>query len=99
MDPPLINDASFLAMNPTGYSLAEIWPFGGEPGRLEESTISNWFVIVCANLVLEFGKWIVKTNLPKEPKKKLEEELGNLRFRPLNLIFWFRPCCWRGCRS
>ncbi|XP_062029500.1 LOW QUALITY PROTEIN: transcription factor bHLH79 [Rosa rugosa] len=30
MDPPLINEASFSA----AYSLAEIWPFGGEPGRL-----------------------------------------------------------------
>nr|WKE35179.1 basic helix-loop-helix family protein [Rosa persica] len=34
MDPPLINEASFSAANPAAYSLAEIWPFGGEPGRL-----------------------------------------------------------------
>lgn len=38
MDPPLINESSFSAANPAAYSLAEIWPFGGEPasepGRL-----------------------------------------------------------------
>lgn len=34
MDPPLINDASFSAVNPAAYSLAEIWPFGGKPGGL-----------------------------------------------------------------
>ncbi|KAM5570615.1 hypothetical protein ABKV19_011321 [Rosa sericea] len=34
MDPPLINEASFSAANLAAYSLAEIWPFGGEPGRL-----------------------------------------------------------------
>ncbi|KAH7865101.1 hypothetical protein Vadar_002266 [Vaccinium darrowii] len=27
MDPPLINEASFSAANPSSYSLAEIWPF------------------------------------------------------------------------
>ncbi|XP_062116370.1 transcription factor bHLH79 isoform X2 [Humulus lupulus] len=32
MDPPLINESSFSAANPSSYSLAEIWPFGGEPG-------------------------------------------------------------------
>lgn len=34
MDPPLINESSFSAANPAAYSLAEIWPFGGEPGGL-----------------------------------------------------------------
>ena len=34
MDPPIINEASFSAANPSSYSLAEIWPFPiiGEPG-------------------------------------------------------------------
>lgn len=32
MDPPLINESSFSAANPSAYSLAEIWPFGAEPG-------------------------------------------------------------------
>ncbi|CAL2261600.1 unnamed protein product [Prunus armeniaca] len=32
MDPPLINESSFSAANPSAYSLAEIWPFSGEPG-------------------------------------------------------------------
>ncbi|KAF3437122.1 hypothetical protein FNV43_RR19875 [Rhamnella rubrinervis] len=32
MDPPLINESSFSAANPSAYSLAEIWPFGGELG-------------------------------------------------------------------
>ncbi|XP_048445426.1 transcription factor bHLH79-like isoform X1 [Pyrus x bretschneideri] len=32
MDPPLINESSFSAANPASYSLAEIWPFSGEPG-------------------------------------------------------------------
>ncbi|GFZ17505.1 transcription factor BIG PETAL P [Actinidia rufa] len=34
MDPPIINEASFSAVNPSSYSLAEIWPFpiNGEPG-------------------------------------------------------------------
>ncbi|XP_015882713.1 transcription factor bHLH79 isoform X2 [Ziziphus jujuba] len=32
MDPPLINESSFSAANPSSYSLAEIWPFGGETG-------------------------------------------------------------------
>lgn len=27
MDPPIINEASFSAANPSSYSLAEIWPF------------------------------------------------------------------------
>lgn len=27
MDPPLINESSFSAANPSAYSLAEIWPF------------------------------------------------------------------------
>ncbi|KAK6920790.1 Myc-type, basic helix-loop-helix (bHLH) domain [Dillenia turbinata] len=27
MDPPLINESSFTAANPSSYSLAEIWPF------------------------------------------------------------------------
>lgn len=31
MDPPLINESSFSAANPSVYRLAEIWPFGGEP--------------------------------------------------------------------
>ncbi|PSS07838.1 Transcription factor bHLH79 like [Actinidia chinensis var. chinensis] len=34
MDPPIINEASFSAANPSSYSLTEIWPFpiNGEPG-------------------------------------------------------------------
>ncbi|KAF5476903.1 hypothetical protein F2P56_003593 [Juglans regia] len=32
MDPPLINESSFSAANLSAYSLAEIWPFGAEPG-------------------------------------------------------------------
>ncbi|KAL5544297.1 hypothetical protein UlMin_008081, partial [Ulmus minor] len=32
MDPPLINESSFSAANLSAYSLAEIWPFGGESG-------------------------------------------------------------------
>ncbi|XP_030493328.1 transcription factor bHLH79 isoform X3 [Cannabis sativa] len=32
MDPTFINESSFSAANPSSYSLAEIWPFGGEPG-------------------------------------------------------------------
>ncbi|XP_022972887.1 transcription factor bHLH79-like [Cucurbita maxima] len=32
MDPPLVNESSFSAANPSAYSLAAIWPFGGEPG-------------------------------------------------------------------
>lgn len=27
MDPPLINDATFSAANPSAYTLSEIWPF------------------------------------------------------------------------
>lgn len=27
MDPPIINESSFSAANPSSYSLAEIWPF------------------------------------------------------------------------
>lgn len=27
MDPPLVNESSFSAANPSSYSLAEIWPF------------------------------------------------------------------------
>ncbi|THG07560.1 hypothetical protein TEA_022964 [Camellia sinensis var. sinensis] len=35
MDPPIINEASFSAANPSSYSLAEIWPFpiNGELSR------------------------------------------------------------------
>jgi hypothetical protein len=33
MDPPLINESSFSTANPFTYSLAEIWPFGAEPGN------------------------------------------------------------------
>ncbi|XP_059303873.1 transcription factor BHLH089 isoform X2 [Lycium ferocissimum] len=29
MDPPIINESSFSAANPSSYSLAEIWPFSG----------------------------------------------------------------------
>ncbi|OWM65351.1 transcription factor bHLH79-like [Punica granatum] len=32
MDPPLINESSFSPAHPSAYSLAEIWPFSGEPG-------------------------------------------------------------------
>ncbi|XVE54877.1 hypothetical protein DITRI_Ditri03aG0117700 [Diplodiscus trichospermus] len=32
MDPPLINESSFSAANPSAYSLAEIWPFQINPG-------------------------------------------------------------------
>lgn len=32
MDLPLVNDSSFSAAHPAAYSLAEIWPFSGEPG-------------------------------------------------------------------
>lgn len=32
MDPPLVNESSFSAANPSSYSLAEIWPFRGETG-------------------------------------------------------------------
>ena len=32
MDPPLINETSFSAANPSAYSLAEIWPFPINPG-------------------------------------------------------------------
>ncbi|XP_039011657.1 transcription factor bHLH79-like [Hibiscus syriacus] len=32
MDPPLINESSFSAANPSAYSLAEIWPFPINPG-------------------------------------------------------------------
>ncbi|KAM7471365.1 hypothetical protein LguiA_009548 [Lonicera macranthoides] len=38
MDPPIINETSFSAVNPSSYSLAEIWPFpingSGEGGGL-----------------------------------------------------------------
>lgn len=27
MDPPIVNEASFSAANPSSYSLAELWPF------------------------------------------------------------------------
>lgn len=27
MDPPIVNEGSFSAANPSSYSLAEIWPF------------------------------------------------------------------------
>lgn len=27
MDPPLVNESSFSAANPSSYSLAEIWPY------------------------------------------------------------------------
>lgn len=30
MDPPLVNESSFSAANPSAYSLAAIWPFVGE---------------------------------------------------------------------
>jgi len=33
MDPPLINESSFSAANPSAYNLAEIWPFDAEPGN------------------------------------------------------------------
>ncbi|KAM1292024.1 hypothetical protein ACFX13_019376 [Malus domestica] len=32
MDPPLINESSSSVANQASYSLAEIWPFSGEPG-------------------------------------------------------------------
>lgn len=32
MDPPLVNESSFSAANPSAYSLASIWPFVGEHG-------------------------------------------------------------------
>lgn len=32
MDPPLVNESSFSAANPSAYSLASIWPFGGDQG-------------------------------------------------------------------
>lgn len=32
MDPPLINESSFSAANPSAYSLAEIWSLGVESG-------------------------------------------------------------------
>lgn len=31
MDPPLINESTFSSANPSAYSLAEIWPFTGDP--------------------------------------------------------------------
>ncbi|KAF7806138.1 transcription factor bHLH79 [Senna tora] len=31
MDPPLISDSTFSPANPSAYSLAEIWPFTGDP--------------------------------------------------------------------
>lgn len=33
MDPPIVNESSFSAANPSSYSLDEIWPFNGEPGN------------------------------------------------------------------
>lgn len=33
MDPPIVNESSFSAAKPSSYSLAEIWPFNGEPGN------------------------------------------------------------------
>ncbi|KAJ8772155.1 hypothetical protein K2173_027332 [Erythroxylum novogranatense] len=32
MDPPLINEVSFAAANPSSYTLSEIWPFGAING-------------------------------------------------------------------
>ncbi|KAG6633043.1 transcription factor bHLH79-like [Carya illinoinensis] len=32
MDPPLVNESSFPAANPSAYSLAEIWPLVTDPG-------------------------------------------------------------------
>jgi hypothetical protein len=34
MDPPLINESSFSAANPSAYNLVEIWPFGAELGNM-----------------------------------------------------------------
>ncbi|XVF54224.1 hypothetical protein PTKIN_Ptkin05aG0163300 [Pterospermum kingtungense] len=39
MDPPLINESSFSAANPSAYSLAEIWPFSINPGS--EPTVAT----------------------------------------------------------
>jgi len=33
MDPPLINESSVSAANPSAYSLVEIWPFGAKLGN------------------------------------------------------------------
>lgn len=31
MDPPLFSESTFSPANPSAYSLAEIWPFSGDP--------------------------------------------------------------------
>ncbi|KAI7738974.1 hypothetical protein M8C21_010441 [Ambrosia artemisiifolia] len=36
MDPPIINEASFSAANPSSYSLTEIWPFSSINGGVNE---------------------------------------------------------------
>lgn len=54
MDAPLVNASSFSAANPSAYSLAEIWPLGGDTGivgpglragnldgSVEESTVTE----------------------------------------------------------
>ncbi|KAF8037212.1 hypothetical protein BT93_B0196 [Corymbia citriodora subsp. variegata] len=54
MDAPLVNASSFSAANPSAYSLAEIWPLGGDSGiagqghragnldgSVEESTVTE----------------------------------------------------------
>ncbi|KAI3521704.1 hypothetical protein L1887_11176 [Cichorium endivia] len=37
MDPPIINETSFSAANPSSYSLTEIWPFSSINGGANES--------------------------------------------------------------
>ncbi|KAJ8553845.1 hypothetical protein K7X08_024523 [Anisodus acutangulus] len=58
MDPPIINESSFSAANPSSYSLAEIWPFsteanGGGGGLGLRMSSFNGLLEVAANSINE----------------------------------------------
>lgn len=50
MDPPLINENSFSAANPSSYSLSEIWPFSINPGSDPNVSIGGGLGLRMGNL-------------------------------------------------
>ncbi|GKU88755.1 hypothetical protein SLEP1_g2982 [Rubroshorea leprosula] len=61
MDPPLINENSFSAANPSSYSLAEIWPFSINPGSDPNVAIGGGLGLKMENL-----GWYGHTSGPRD---------------------------------
>ncbi|XVF12027.1 hypothetical protein REPUB_Repub08aG0079300 [Reevesia pubescens] len=75
MDPPLINESSFSAANPSAYSLAEIWPFSLNPTSDQNVATAGGLGLRMGNLAA-FGETSAHRDGSLEESTLTEQSVG-----------------------